>query len=182
MKILLVDNGSSYIGQLAALCRKFGKVRISFMGQLENSSADLLVLSGGHQYAVVPHPAEFTSELALIRNFDGPIIGICLGFELLAYADGGELVRLDRTVHGVRQIHVVKPDPIFANHQQFQVSEAHRWAVKSVRQFEVLATSPTGVEVVRHPARPIYGFQFHPEQVAGGADGRRLFERAGTRL
>jgi GMP synthase-like glutamine amidotransferase len=178
MKILVVDNGSSYIGQLSALCRTFGKVQISVMGQVENAVADLLVLSGGHQYAVIPHPAEFTRELALIRNFNGPIIGICLGFELLAFADGGELVRLEREVQGIRQVQIVGHDSVFGPQKRFRVYEAHRWAVKSTRQLEVLATSPSGIEVVRHPSRPVYGFQFHPEQITGGTDGRNLFVKA----
>lgn len=139
----------------------------------------MLVLSGGHHHAIKYHPSDFMAELQLIRNFHGPIIGICMGFELLAYQDGAKFTPREHKVHGMRRIDVVNQDPIFEEKSHFSVFESHRWEVKSPLELETLAESEDGsVEVARHKRKPIYGFQFHPELVAGGIDGRRLFTNA----
>lgn len=42
--------------------------------------------------------------------------------------------------------------------------ESHRWAVTNMhKDFEVLAESNTGIEVIKHKSKPIFATQFHPE-------------------
>ncbi len=179
MNILIVDNGTSYLNALRLLCQSLGEVTVSSFGQVPpQTSADLLVLSGGHHYAVQTHPSEFQHELKLIKHFNGPIIAICLGHELLAYAHHATLERLPHKERGLRTVKVTAPDPIFADEDQFSVFESHRWAVKAAPGLTTLAASGDGIEIIRHPTKPLYSFQFHPEQTAGGADGKTLFERA----
>lgn len=183
MKILLVDNGTRFLGRLTSLSEKFGDVVIRSFGEVRPTiKADMLILSGGHALPVRGHTAEFKNELELISTFTGPIIGVCLGHEILAHWDNSQLERLPFKERGIRDIEIVEHDPVFGSQGTLQVYESHRWAVKSTNNFMPLAKSETGIEVIRHNTKPIYGFQFHPEQLIGGIDGKAIFERAVIKL
>lgn len=179
----MVDNGTSFLGQLTSLSEKFGDVETCPFGEVQpTAEADMLILSGGHSLPILGYASEFQSELELIETFKGPIIGVCLGHELLAHWDGARLERLPFKEKGVRDIEIVEHDPVFGGQETFQVYESHRWAVKSTNDLAPLAESKTGIEIARHNTKPIYSFQFHPEQLAGGLDGKAIFERAVTGL
>lgn len=183
MNIQIIDNGTSFLDQLVSLSGEFGNVDVVNFGEVDqHTNADMLILSGGHSLPVLGHEAEFANELGLIDVFSGPIIGICLGHELIVHWDGGELQKASAREHGMREINVIHEDPVFAGEQRFNVYESHRWSVKSTQNLTPLAESDTGIEVVRHPDRLIYGFQFHPEQIGGAADGSQLFKRAITAM
>jgi anthranilate/para-aminobenzoate synthase component II len=176
MNIQIIDNGTSFITELTGLCRNFGDVAISsYDDNLDISNIDLLILSGGHNYPVLYDPSRYKREIALIDSYKGPIIGICLGFEIIAYWDGGKLERLSVGTRGIRNVRVITENILFENSQEFRVYESHRWSVRDTIKMETLAISDDGVEVIKHPTRPIIGFQFHPEQVSAGMDGRQLF-------
>lgn len=47
MKILLVDNGTSFLKQLVSLSETFGEVTVQSFGEVQpNAKADMLILSG----------------------------------------------------------------------------------------------------------------------------------------
>lgn len=120
---------------------------------------------------VLGHGAEFKNELELIDTFAGPVIGVCLGHELLAHWDGSRLESLPVRERGMRDVTVVEHDPIFAGQEAFAVYESHRWAVKSVNNFVSLAESEVGIEVIRHITRPDVWLSV-PYGTCGGWGGR----------
>ena len=166
MNLLLIDNGTSF---LQTLERSLTDCEISVIAYSSITNdhlekADLIVLSGGHGYPVVHHENEYTKELQLIRGTFKPIIGICLGFELIVYAFGGELELMKMREKGELQISLTKPIPLFGNTTTITVFESHRWSVKQLPEnLEILATSKDGIEIIKHKMLPIIGFQFHPE-------------------
>jgi anthranilate synthase component II len=171
MNILLVDNGSSYLPHLKRalppahiINMPFDELEPSFAGQV-----DLVVLSGGHKFSVISHARRYSRELDMIRHSSTPLIGICLGLELVVVAFGGELKFLRRKVHDDVNIRVVGHDALMREHGEYRVFESHRSAIKQLpRTLVPLARSHYGVEVIRHSARPVYAFQFHPEMTNPG--------------
>ncbi len=131
---------------------------------------DLVVLSGGHSFSVVEHPEKWKNEVDFIRSCKKPIIGICLGFELIAHAYGSTLKRMKNKEKGTIQITM--------GTKKFHVFENHRWVVeKTGTKLRSLARSKDGIEAIRHRKKPIYGFQFHPEMFVRKTDGKRLFSQ-----
>ena len=128
---------------------------------------DLIIISGGREHPVVDHEDFYRNELNLIRSAApaGPkILGICLGFELIAYAFGSSLELIEPKESQNVEIKIVRDDAIFANIDTMNVFESHRWRVKTLGKGLIpLATSHYGIEAFRHASLPLYGFQFHPE-------------------
>lgn len=167
MKILLIDNDTLYIKNLKRALVNYS-FKISSYDNInlkEVNKFDKIILSGGHGKSIVNNPEKYSKEIYLIRNFKKPILGICLGFELIAYAYGEKLEILKKRMKGIRSIRKIANSPILSGLNKFKVYENHRWSVKKLKFLRSIAKSKSEVEILKHPKKKIYGAQFHPEMV-----------------
>lgn len=171
MQILLVDNGTSYLPELKRMLAAATVTTVGFerLKDHEGDKFDLIILSGGHKFTIMSHARKYSRELSLIKNTKTPIIGICLGFELIVVAFGGSLKLLRRKVKRAVRISFSQADPISPKLGSLTVFERHQRGVKRLPDsLAALATSSNGVEIIKHANLPIYGFQFHPEMEEAG--------------
>ena len=171
MRILLIDNGSSLLPKLQQLIPgheitvKSSEVRAS-----EARDFDLVVLSGG------PHDMNesgFEEESRIIKS-GKPVIGICFGCELIAQTFGGTVSELADEQKGIYEIEILSDK--LGGPKKIKVYEGHRQFIpKMPDNFEVLAKSNKGPEIIKHTTLPIYGLQFHPENMIEETDGDELF-------
>lgn len=176
MKLLVVNNQSKHIKELL---HKLKEVKLIDFENLENrnyDNYDAIILSGSSSLSVANHEQEYAKELHLIRNCQKPILGICLGFELINFAFGEKLKKMEQKEKGVVSIRLVSEDAIFKSFpKEFNVYEAHRWIVPKNERLNSLAKSKDGIEAVRHPKKKIYGVQFHPEVFIKKGHAERIF-------
>jgi len=166
VKILLIDNGTIHLDELKKLLEKENLTTITKEGITEEiaSGYELVILSGSSDISVATNPEAYAKEINLIKESSTPILGICMGFEVIAYTYGAKLKEMPYKEDGLVDIIVTKDNPIFGNKKRFLVSERHRWIVDKITEpLEELAISKDGVEAIKHKYKPIYGFQFHPE-------------------
>lgn len=178
MKILIIDNGSRYLDKLKLLVsgHDFHVTNYSQIAPTGYSSYDLIILSGGHTISVMGHDFEFAKEIELIQNSPTPILGICLGFELVSHSYGATLHKMISKEKSIIQIKLLNPDPLFENLSQLNVFESHRWVIDNAGDNLLpLAASLDGIEIIRHRHKLIYGFQFHPEMFTEVTQGDELF-------
>ena len=67
---------------------------------------------------------------------------------------------------GIYPVRILQHDPLFEGlGDVIRVREAHSWEVQDLGpELVLLATNQTcRVQAYRHPTRPLYGVQFHPE-------------------
>jgi GMP synthase (glutamine-hydrolysing) len=170
MKTYIIDNGSKYIAELVRILDRLKPVLINY-DSIDHSSIrddDMIVLSGGHGYPVLWHDAEYRKEIDIIKNHTGPIIGICLGFELVSHVYGSHLHQLIQRRKGMVTIIPASKNSIVTDMHELQVYENHNWSVQKLKlPLIALARSSDGIEVMKHISKPIYGMQFHPEGKEG---------------
>lgn len=141
---------------------------------------------------VVPQRQAF--ELALLSAIDRtrhPVLGICLGMQLMALHHGGRLHQhLPEAVPAVAALHEQKEHGIVAAADNPYLPlhcrgfSRHHQAVADAGRLRVIARSDeaTGslIEAVDHPdpARRFYlGVQWHPERTADPPGGTALFQQ-----
>lgn len=162
---------------------------------------DAIVFSGGddprtepfgvptHPAAVPVHPDRQRFELALLQALLDrplfPVLGICLGMQMMTLHAGGRLdqhmpeTRPDWERHW-KADHAIQPTaPWQALIPSGVVHSRHRQAVIDSGGLEVAARADDGViEAVVDPSRAFtLGVQWHPERTDPPGLGRQLFER-----
>ncbi len=127
-------------------------------------------------------PAENTAIIANLRRLleetDLPILGICLGHQLMALAVGGQTEKLKYGHRGANQpVMDLEMDRIFVtsqNHGYAVVASSIPPEIGKVSHYNVNDKSCEGI-VYNRPAT--FTVQFHPEASAGPQDTQYLFDR-----
>lgn len=109
-----------------------------------------------------------------------PILGICLGFQILGLALGGRTVKLPFGHHGGN--HPVRE---LSSGRVLITAQNHNYAVEETslpREVDVTSVnlSDGTLEGLAHPRLGIEAVQFHPEASPGPNDATGLFERFKT--
>ncbi|HSX18446.1 MAG TPA: gamma-glutamyl-gamma-aminobutyrate hydrolase family protein [Candidatus Saccharimonadales bacterium] len=176
MKILLINNNTIHLPKLSNSLAGHELEAVEYMPgiKLDSSNKDLVILSGGGgegREATDRHSGGdlwYKDEIEFILQSQTPILGICMGFELICHAYGSPVEKLSNSVIGLRDVKL----PSGSKLKQF---ESHDWGILSVpsKELEVVADSETGIEIVKHRTRPLLGTQFHPE-LGGSLELQRL--------
>lgn len=119
-----------------------------------------LILGGGPSIEGAGNSEEY------IRHFDIPILGICLGHQLIAKTFGGEVTTSETESYAQVKINVLNNETLFREiGSEMDVWSSHKDEVRTIpEEFEILASSDLcDVESFKHKDRDIYGIQFHPE-------------------
>ena len=175
--LVVMDYGVKYgiLRQLTSLgCRAAVLPAAASAEEVLARKPDGVVLSNGPgDPAAVPYAIE------TIRGLMGrvPMLGICLGHQLLGIAYGGQTMKLKFGHHGGNH-----PVQDLATRQVAITTQNHNFAVQveSIPGREVEVThrnlNDGTVEGMRHRTLPIVSLQYHPEAAPGPHDARPLFQ------
>ena len=165
---------------------------------------DGLILSGGddpimerwgvptHPQATPVNPKRQAFELALLEILESrqhvPVLGVCLGMQLMGLFRGGTLIQyLPDTLASADQHWPKTSHSVHGELGRGSVHSHHRQALADPGQLRVAAAADDGViEAIRDDGRPFYlGVQWHPERTQDETLGvgviRQLVEAAGVR-
>lgn len=121
--------------------------------------ADAIVITGSRRNVTMWEPW-MDDVVALIRQADVPLYGICFGHQIIAHAFGGQVVRAETDSHFVAEVKDMTGQSVYA-------SFAHQEHVVNAGELEVVASAAhCKIAACRHPSRPIFTVQYHPEAVA----------------
>ena len=173
-RVTLLDLGvkRSIVTQLAQRCHVTVVPWDTRIEAIAATSPALLFLSNGPGDPA--HPAlHGVVELLRAARRRWPVVGICLGHQLLALALGGTTTKLRYGHRGVNQ-------PVYdtVHDRVFITSQNHGYAVnhlpEGVAQTFVNLNDDTCEGL---PAENCWSVQFHPEATPGPTDARALFHR-----
>ena len=171
--ILLADHQDSFTRNLEHLLAGLDEVLVLDRREINDEvcqRADIIVLSPGPG-----NPDQYPETQALCRAWRGkkPILGVCLGFQLILQVEGARITRQSQVLHGVET--EIEFDPSSATYsgldQTLRVARYHSLRVDpaSLRQLpesiritarDPIRDTPLSFEDVD---RKLFGLQYHPE-------------------
>lgn len=159
MKILIVDNNDSFTYNLqhwiVGSCGVAPDIsRYDCFNPNRPIDYDWVIISAGPG-----HPREYPKYKELFCRYPRiPVLGICLGMQIINCVFGGTVIPLTNCVHG-------QDDLILLDNRSYLVARYHSLALGVIASdFEILAKNQAGVAMcMQHIERPILGYQFHPE-------------------
>jgi GMP synthase (glutamine-hydrolysing) len=166
IKVYVIDNGGQWTHRIWRVVRDLGYDSKIFANTtpVEQIDAEALILSGG-----APRVAWESPRLGncgdYFDRFNGPILGECVGMQLMAIHFGGKAGPSEIPEYGLSKLKVIEEDELFSGlPKEFMVWESHNDEVKEVPNFSILAMSENcKIQAVKHVKKPFYGVQFHPE-------------------
>ncbi len=172
-RVLLIDNYDSFTYNLAHGMAEQG-AHVDVFRHDELTESDAVALQPTH-LVISPgpgRPSETGISADLIERLHGrvPILGVCLGHQLLAVMHGGTVTHARRLVHGkAGTVEVVADDPLLAGlGERFEAGRYHSLAAIEPLPDAFLLTARAAdgeVMAMRHRTAPTHGVQFHPESI-----------------
>jgi anthranilate synthase/aminodeoxychorismate synthase-like glutamine amidotransferase len=173
MKTLVIDNYDSftynlvqYLGELGCDLHVFRNDRIT-TDQIRALSPDRIVISPGPG---VPADAGISLDVVRSLGSNTPILGVCLGHQVIGEAFGGIVERAPEIKHGKTSMIYHQGDPVLTGlPNPFQATRYHSLIVRRDSLpscLQATAWTEEGLLMgVKHQEHPIYGVQFHPESI-----------------
>lgn len=174
---LVIDHLDSFVYNLTAYLREAGlAVCVMRSNQIDFSKLDRLMENEELEGVILSpgpgKPQDYRDSFLLLLKCAGkvPVLGVCLGHQIIGCMFGAEVVRGECPMHGkVSRIHHRK-EGIFANlPESFSVTRYHSLVIRQESLPDVLCvdawSEDDAVMAVHHRDWPIYGVQFHPEAV-----------------
>jgi carbamoyl-phosphate synthase small subunit len=173
-RVVLVDCGVKYNIIRCLLNRNATVIRVPWDYDFSGEDFDGIFLSNGPG-----DPALCDATVENIRktmDVEKPIMGICLGNQLLARAAGAETYKLKFGHRSHNQ-----PVLLQGTDRCFITSQNHGFAVDTKTlpaDWEPMFTNVNDQtnEGIRHKTKPFFSTQFHPEAASGPVDTEFLFD------
>lgn len=184
-KIIIIDHQDSFTFNLVQLFRQ-QEIEVQVIDNqdecvklVEKEKPDALIFSPGP--GSVLNPADMGDSVEIMKKYLGqiPILGVCLGHQLIGHILGGE-VKLTAPAHGEKEtLHVLNSDGLFKGFPStFSAMRYHSQCIKkgSIPSSWVTAeNSDKTIMALEIPEKKLYGVQFHPESI-GTPEGEKIAE------
>ena len=171
--ILLIDNYDSFTYNVYQAVANLGRP----LQVVRNDQLSLTDISDGHYDAIMISPGPGTPDDAgiskeVVTHFAGklPILGICLGHQVIGEAFGAKVIRAPQPVHGKTAKIFHDGNGLYANlPQPFIAGRYHSLIVDRDTLpdcMEITALNNEGLIMgLKHRQFNIQGVQFHPESI-----------------
>ncbi len=171
MFVAVIDNYDSFTFNLVHYIlhtdvdvKVFRNNKIS-IEELVKTKPDAIVISPGPG-----RPENAGISLDIVKTLSGkiPILGVCLGHQVIAQSFGGKIIHAKQIMHGKTSMVTANGENIFQGIKKpFSVMRYHSLAVSQEELPDCLTitakTEDGEIMGIQHNEHPTQGVQFHPE-------------------
>lgn len=174
--LLLIDNYDSFTYNLAHYFQELGII-VKVVRNDAINIEEIERLKPTH-ICISPGPCtpnEAGISLDVVKYFTGklPILGVCLGHQCIAQANGANIVAAEKVMHGKTALVEHNGKGLFAGiSRDFLVTRYHSLVVEENSLPSYLKQTAWSNEIggkvvmaIEHIQYPVFGVQFHPESV-----------------
>lgn len=169
--ILIIDNYDSFTFNLYQICAAIDPdIKI-----VRNDCIDLYMIDPNQYRGIIISPGPGSPEesglcIPIVQKFSGhiPILGICLGHQIIARAFSGSVQRAHAIMHGKKSTIWHRERELFAGVKhplcvgRYHSLEVSLQDLPSILRVEAMSEDHS-IMAIRHKIHPTYGLQFHPE-------------------
>ncbi|RZI48077.1 anthranilate synthase component II [Lactococcus kimchii] len=178
MRLLLIDNYDSFTYLLVQYFEELDcrvtvvseenelSQKVKFSPDFVEESYNAIIISPGPK---TPKEAVFSQEVVNLYAGKLPILGICLGQQVIAECFGGTVVLGEKPMHGKISKITHNGQGIFEGlPQDLKIARYHSLIVNHLPDdFVIDALSEDGViQAIHQPNLKLWALQFHPESLA----------------
>ncbi len=175
--ILLIDNYDSftynlfqYIGEITGkepIVRKNDEVDIESVKTIDPQA---IIISPGPGHPANKRDRGNCSEIIEAYYLKLPILGICMGHQIIGYSFGGNIIHAPEVMHGKCSEITLNDDPIYYGlPKKINVMRYHSLVIDSLcfmENFAITSETDDGIIMgIKHNKTNLYGLQFHPESI-----------------
>ena len=180
--ILVIDNYDSFTYNLVQYIGELGyEIEVKRNDEITNEAIkemkpDKIVISPGPG-----RPEDAGVSLAVVEELAGkiPILGVCLGHQVIGAAYGGEVINAPELVHGKTANILTEDKNVLQGIGDFKATRYHSLVLdeKSLApNFAITARTDEGLMMsIADEAQDLYGVQFHPESIMT-EQGKKILE------
>jgi para-aminobenzoate synthetase component II len=171
--ILVIDNYDSFVFNLVQYLGELGADTVVWRNdaatveQARALGVDGVVISPGPG-----HPRDAGLSVDVVRELGAslPVLGVCLGHQVIGHVYGGRVVRAPELVHGKTSEILHQGAGVLAGLPvPFAATRYHSLVVERgtlPRGLEITGWTSAGlIMALRHREHPVEGVQFHPESI-----------------
>jgi len=173
MKILLIDNYDSFTYNLFHYISKF-KCAVDVIRNDKIDSKD--IIKNKYKKIVISpgpgNPSQAGNCLKIIKDLhkELPILGVCLGHQIIGQSFGAKIIRAKKLMHGkVSKIYFKKVNMFKNIRSPFIATRYHSLIIDKKNLptcLNVIAeTKDKLIMGIKHNKYDLYGVQFHPESI-----------------
>jgi GMP synthase (glutamine-hydrolysing) len=169
-KIVIVDFGGQYANLIYRRIRDSGVcadiIYPEDFNKINKKNIKGIILSGSSKSVYEKDSPKMPKR---IFNLGLPVLGICYGFQLICFLEGGEVKKGVVGEYGSCKLNIIKNSLLFSGikKKEFLVWMNHSdFVYKLPKDYEIIAlTDNSLIAGFQNRKKNIYGVQFHPEVV-----------------
>jgi anthranilate synthase component 2 len=183
---LIIDNYDSFVYNIVQIVAEFGTTPIVMrndeltLSLIERINPDRIIISPGP--GTPEKPEDVGVSLEVVKNFavKVPILGICLGHQVIGYAFGARIRRAKSVLHGkIDRVKILRQTKIFTGlPSEIDATRYNSLVVDMlppILTVDAISLTDGEIMAISHVEQPVFGVQFHPESI-GTSYGRRILK------
>jgi len=172
MKILLIDNYDSFTFNLYHYLSTYSSVDVIRNDKIDSSE---IIKKKYHKIVISPgpgNPNQAGNCLKIVKKLYKkiPILGVCLGHQIIGQVFGSKIIQAKNLVHGKTSKIISKKIGILKNiPKTFEATRYHSLIIDKKtlsKNLSITAETKNGIIMgIQHNNYNVHGVQFHPESI-----------------